>query len=69
MNFQYDQEKEEAICTARERVGEAVDALEEMLPDTAEELIWIRDQLSQELIRLQNRISVCADEGGGRFDF
>ena len=67
MSFQYDQEKEEAICAARERVGEAVDVLEEMLPDTAEELSWIRDQLSQELFRLQHSISVSADEKGDLF--
>ncbi len=67
MSFQYDQEKEEAISTARERVSEAVEALEETMPDTAEELVWIRDQLSQELFRLQHRILVGADEGGDLF--
>jgi uncharacterized protein with HEPN domain len=61
MQFQYDKEKEEAILTAKEKVTEAADVLEEALPDTAEELNWIRSQLVQELMRLQNRMTLQAD--------
>ncbi len=61
MQFQYDKEKEEAILIAKEKVAEAVDVLEEALPDTAEELNWIRSQLLQELMRLQNKMALRAD--------
>lgn len=48
--MEYLQEKEEALSLARERVAEAAEALEEILPDTAEELVWIRENIREELL-------------------
>lgn len=41
--------KEEAILFARDKIEDAAQALNEILPDTSEELGWLGEQLSKEL--------------------
>ena len=43
-------EKEEALSSAKEKVAEAEEILEEFLPSTAEELGWIRENLVGEIL-------------------
>lgn len=62
MDFGYQKEKEEALIYARDRVAEAVQTLEDFTPDVAEELGWIRDHLTGEILSLQSR-SAEAGEG------
>ena len=54
-----DFEKEDILKSAREKVGEAAEELEEILPDTAEELSWIWESLRDEI-----RTAKRAREGG-----
>lgn len=56
-------EKEEALLSAKEKVGEAVEALEEVLPDAAEELIWIQENLARELREFRAQMSQSASAG------
>jgi hypothetical protein len=60
--------KEEAILFAKEKVSDASDAIEEILPETAEELDWIETILAKELlgIRMQRseQVSLSAPKGG-----
>ena len=45
----YPQNREDVLISAREKIGEAVEELEEVLPDTAEELSWIWETLREEI--------------------
>jgi DNA polymerase III delta prime subunit len=63
MSYEAFCEKEEALNAAKENVSEAAGALEEILPETAEELNWIRGQLVRELIDLHTRMQEAADVG------
>ena len=44
--------KEDAILFAKDKLEDAAQALEEVLPDASEELSWMREQLIKELIRI-----------------
>jgi hypothetical protein len=63
MDYEFNEEKEEALLLAKECVGDAAEALEEYLPDTSEELVWIRETLLRELIVLQSKIGEAAGNG------
>jgi hypothetical protein len=54
-------EKEEVLVRVKEMIGEAVEALEDILPDVAEELGWIRESLLGELIALKSLKNAWAD--------
>ncbi|MBR2616201.1 MAG: hypothetical protein IKC69_05945 [Clostridia bacterium] len=60
---QYIQEKEENLAYAVERVEEAVGSLEELLPDTAEELSWILSGMRAELLSVRSAAASFADRG------
>ena len=58
----YPQNREDVLISAREKIGEAVEELEEVLPDTAEELSWIWETLREE-IRTAHRTDARLQEG------
>ena len=60
--------KEEAILFAKEKVEDAGEAIGEILPETAEELVWIGGILGKELILLRTERSLqssLVEEKGG----
>ena len=62
--MEYTQEKEESLAFAVERVEEAVVSLEEVLPDTAEELNWILAEMRSDLLLVRSAGIIKADTGG-----
>lgn len=60
--------KEEAILFAKEKVSDASDAIEDFLPETAEEMDWIEGILAKELtlVRTQRseQLSLAGEKGG-----
>jgi len=67
--LRYDFEMEEIVSSAKEKVGEAAEALEAFLPDTAEELSWIRESLNDQILRLRSAENESIDQGETEFDF
>ena len=68
MSIEWMNMKEEAILFAKEKVADAIESIEEILPETAEELDWIKGILGKELIGLRSERSqqlALADEKGG----
>lgn len=68
MSIEWMNIKEEAILFAKEKVSDASEAIEELLPETAEELDWIETILAKELFSLRAQRSeqlVLAAEKGG----
>lgn len=61
--MEYTQEKEENLAFAIERVEEAVLSLEEVLPDTAEELNWILSGMRGDLLAVRSAGIIRADMG------
>ncbi len=61
MTLEYQQEREEALAGAKEKVAEAVELLEELLPETAEELSWIAENIHQEWLTARASFAMCAD--------
>lgn len=69
--MKYSENMEEALSQAKEKVSEAADILEELLPDTAEELSWIRENIREEILAVRSGESMLADgvpEGEIPFD-
>jgi len=54
-------EKEEVLIRAKEMIGETVEALEEILPDVAEELGWIRESILGEILAVKSLKNAWAD--------
>ena len=48
--MRYSEETERTLTLAGEKVSEAAQALEDILPDTAAELDWIRESIREELV-------------------
>ncbi len=68
MSMEWMNAKEEAILFAKEKVEDAGEAIGEILPETAEELVWIGGILGKELILLRTERSLqssLVEEKGG----
>ncbi|MBQ3074613.1 MAG: hypothetical protein IJC26_00965 [Clostridia bacterium] len=62
--------KEEALSLAKEKIAEAAEALEEVLPDTSEELVWLGETVGEELLAVRTACTCHSDgvyEEGGVF--
>jgi hypothetical protein len=62
--------KEEALSLAKEKIAEAAEALEEILPDTSEELVWLGETVGEELLSVRTANTCISDgayEEGGLF--
>lgn len=59
--MKYCENAEEALSAAKEKVSEAVDILEDVLPDTAEELSWICENIREEILAVRSGECLRAD--------
>ncbi|MBR3837132.1 MAG: hypothetical protein IKJ74_03215 [Clostridia bacterium] len=53
--------KEEALSLAKEKIAEAAEALEEILPDTSEELVWLGETVGEELLAARTACACISD--------
>ena len=69
--MKYYQEREEALLLAKEKIAEAAETLEEILPDAAEELGWLKENLREEILSVRAERVESADAPRERkcFDF
>lgn len=59
--MEYQQEREESLEMAREKVADAAQILEEILPEAAEELTWIAENIREEFLAVRSLFVMHAD--------
>lgn len=69
MKIDFYKEKERFLTMAKESIGDAVENLEHYLPDMAEELCWIGENLLSEILTARSTAMELADADltGGAF--
>jgi len=61
MKIDFYKEKERLLTMAREYIADAIDSLEEYLPDMAGELRWIGENLLSEILSARSAAGALAD--------
>ncbi len=61
MKIDFYKEKERLLTLAREYISDAIDSLEEYLPDMAGELRWISENLLSEILSVRSAVGSLAD--------
>lgn len=63
MKIDFYKEKERLMMIARDLLAEAGEILREYLPDVAEELEWIREEVHAEILNARTAVGILADGG------
>ena len=63
--MQYREETEQMLSEAKEKVSDAADILMEILPEAAEELKWMCENLREEILSVRTSMQSFADRALG----